>query len=802
MSKGISPYRDWLGIADPVHHYSLLGLPLFEGDPARVLAAGDVRRAIAKQHLAEAPDEAARLLAEIDAAEGCLLDPEKRSDYDACLRSAGGAAAYDPMFPPALTPVADPPGGLRKEPEAREPAPSPDSDSTSASIEIDLSEHGGLPPALRPSDFQAGPAGPAGLALSPGATLRAAPVPGAVPMALPVGPPPIPMALPVDMPLPPAGSAAAAAAPGGFPPTAIPMAQALPFEAVDFSGDAPMAAALPPAAPVASALYAPLAAPAAALSAPIDAPLATPLTPADFEAASGQGDADGHVSPAFGPAAPTRRATSGNLLMMVGVPAVLLVAAGLLLMYVTETGPFRQGPANVASRTAGRSGPTTPAESGSSGVAPKAGGSQPFEPKTDPGENPLRAPTSSTPTETPERPASVPAVTTEPLAPPADTPEPPSDPPPDAKLDRAVTDALMAARFYLAQRDLEAAKAQVENAKKLAESRHAAQVDRVTRLHHYVAEFWRAVAESIKSLDGGDQITIAGITVGVVETGPDFLIVRQSGRNRTYRVEDMPRGLAHGLAERWLNKDDAASPLILAAFHTVNPTSEAADARQLYERAAAGGLRSEVETLLPELEVRIPEDLAIPSSSPRRGTSGETQPPGEGRAKVPSAEELTAAQTVLQEKYKTGLESAKSAAERVALAETLDAASRAEGADAVTRYALYLAAREQLIAAGEAELACKLADGVAGSFAVEALDLKAEALADVARSAESPESNKKLAELGLSIADEALLAQKYPVALRILRTAQAAARKSRDTELIKEVSKRLTDAQLQAKSGA
>ncbi|MBI1903454.1 MAG: hypothetical protein HYS13_20315 [Planctomycetia bacterium] len=824
MSKGFSPYRDWFNIADPVHYYSLLGLPLFEGDPAKVLAAGNARRAIVQQRFAEAPDEAVRLLAEISAAETCLLDPRRRSHYNAGLRSVEGEAAYDPMLPPGVG--AGPP---RQTPTNVSSAASPAaSDSTSASIEINLSENGGLPPALRPSDFHSSPPGlPPAAAASPPMAL-----PAGAPMALPVGPPAIPMALPVDVPLPPAVSAPPLAmaipttAPGGYQPAAIPLAEAVPFDAGSFAGDLPMATALP-ATPMAEASpgalppseVAPL---AMALSTPIDtplanaslagAPLATPLTPSDFSAPSPHADIDAARSPAGGPAAPVRRTSSGNLLVLAGVPAALLIAAGLLLMYVTETGPFRPKSEKVASSTPGTSGSTTPAKSGTTPggdgrnpAVPQAGsnpGDTP-EPTTNSGDKPMPDPMAGTPTETPKPPPpDTPSVPTETPKPPSDTPKPPADPPSDPKVDKAVAEALMAVRFYLAHRDLEAAKAQLESARKIAAPRHAAELDRVGRLHHYVAEFWRAVAESIKMLDGGDQITIAGITLGIVETGPDLLIVRQNGRNRTYRMEDMPRGLAHGLAERWLNKDEAASPLLMAAFHTVNPTSEPAEARQLYERAAAAGLRADVDVLLPELDVKIPDDLAsLPPPNAKRPAPGDTQPLPDQRTKVPAAEELTPVQSALQEQYKAELEAANSPAERVALAEKFDTASRAAGADAVTRYALYLAAREQLVAAQEAELACKLADTVAESFAVDAFSLKAQALADVAKGAESPESNKKLAELGLLIADEALLTQRYPAALRILRTAQAAARKAKDAELIKEVSTRLSDAQLQAKSG-
>jgi len=104
------PYRKWLGISpkdQPPHHYRLLAIDLFESDPEVIDAAANrqmsyVQQRATGEHLADSQ----RLLNELSAARLCLLDPKKRSAYDATLRAQLGprseaAAASPPAVAPA-----------------------------------------------------------------------------------------------------------------------------------------------------------------------------------------------------------------------------------------------------------------------------------------------------------------------------------------------------------------------------------------------------------------------------------------------------------------------------------------------------------------------------------------------------------------------------------------------------------------------------------------------------------------------------------------------------------------------------
>ncbi len=103
------PYLKWLGIRakeQPPDHYRLLGLETFESDPDVISTAADARMLHVKTF--QAGTHAAlsqRLLNEIAAAKVCLLNPEKKAQYDQTLRQRLAAAPLEapiPIPPPLL----------------------------------------------------------------------------------------------------------------------------------------------------------------------------------------------------------------------------------------------------------------------------------------------------------------------------------------------------------------------------------------------------------------------------------------------------------------------------------------------------------------------------------------------------------------------------------------------------------------------------------------------------------------------------------------------------------------------------
>ena len=86
MPEDFDPYHRWLGIQpeeQPADHYRLLGLVRFEDDVEVIRDAaerqiGHVRR----YQLGPQRDLSQRILNELGAAKGCLLDAARKAAYD------------------------------------------------------------------------------------------------------------------------------------------------------------------------------------------------------------------------------------------------------------------------------------------------------------------------------------------------------------------------------------------------------------------------------------------------------------------------------------------------------------------------------------------------------------------------------------------------------------------------------------------------------------------------------------------------------------------------------------------------
>ncbi len=97
------PYRKWLGIPPqelPPHHYRLLGVGLFESDSDVISNAADRQMVHVRSfQFGEHSELSQRILNELAAARLCLLDPQKKAEYDGQLR----------RHPPDRKPIPPPP---------------------------------------------------------------------------------------------------------------------------------------------------------------------------------------------------------------------------------------------------------------------------------------------------------------------------------------------------------------------------------------------------------------------------------------------------------------------------------------------------------------------------------------------------------------------------------------------------------------------------------------------------------------------------------------------------------------------
>ena len=109
MATELDPYYEWLGIPpaeQPADHYRLLGVALFESNLNAISNASDARMGYVRTFQAgPRGKESQQLLNELSAARGCLLNPDRRSEYDTELRRNLQAKAVVSKPLPAAKPL-------------------------------------------------------------------------------------------------------------------------------------------------------------------------------------------------------------------------------------------------------------------------------------------------------------------------------------------------------------------------------------------------------------------------------------------------------------------------------------------------------------------------------------------------------------------------------------------------------------------------------------------------------------------------------------------------------------------------
>lgn len=105
--KPFDPYQEWFGIppAEQLpNHYRLLGLTVFEGNPATIENAAERQTAhVRKLNVAPHTAAAEKLLHDINRARTCLLNVEEKKKYDNVLRARLKALPVANVIPVAVT---------------------------------------------------------------------------------------------------------------------------------------------------------------------------------------------------------------------------------------------------------------------------------------------------------------------------------------------------------------------------------------------------------------------------------------------------------------------------------------------------------------------------------------------------------------------------------------------------------------------------------------------------------------------------------------------------------------------------
>lgn len=162
---------------------------------------------------------------------------------------------------------------------------------------------------------------------------------------------------------------------------------------------------------------------------------------------------------------------------------------------------------------------------------------------------------------------------------------------------------LESAKAAIVIQDFKTADSQLAKAAALAQSpsqREAA--SRLRLVGQHVKTFRQALADAVKEMHAAESFLVGSTRVSFVEGKSEAVILRTSGRNETYRFNDMPPGLAIAIADHKLPTDDPQSLLVKGAYLLLNKRADSqsrAKAEALWHEAQASG--AEIAHLLPFL---------------------------------------------------------------------------------------------------------------------------------------------------------------------------------------------------------
>ena len=107
------------------------------------------------------------------------------------------------------------------------------------------------------------------------------------------------------------------------------------------------------------------------------------------------------------------------------------------------------------------------------------------------------------------------------------------------------------------------------------------EVESLYQIADLASYYFGAIERGILGRQAAETITIAGaLTVAIVEVGPDLLIIRYAGRNKSFKFSELPLNLAHRMAEFALAQDKATNVAAKACYQAISSLSNDDDRQE------------------------------------------------------------------------------------------------------------------------------------------------------------------------------------------------------------------------------
>lgn len=185
-------------------------------------------------------------------------------------------------------------------------------------------------------------------------------------------------------------------------------------------------------------------------------------------------------------------------------------------------------------------------------------------------------------------------------------------------------------------------------------------------------------------------------------------------------------------------------------------------------------------------------NTSVATGNPATGNPTTSDPAG-NKLPTPADAEVSKARALVRELFQSDITAAKTPDEKARLAQTLLSQAEKTADDTTAQYALCLEALPLGISGNNWPLVLQIIDTIDGKFKIDALGMKTDALAEIAKTARTPLAKQQIILVGLEGLDTAIAAERNDLAAKLMTTLQATAVDVRDPELRRRVAARASE---------
>ncbi len=173
------------------------------------------------------------------------------------------------------------------------------------------------------------------------------------------------------------------------------------------------------------------------------------------------------------------------------------------------------------------------------------------------------------------------------------------------------------------------------------------EMDRLVALTSYTETFITWVGNYMGGFTPGNSVNIDGQDIGIVESTPGRLIIREQGVNKTYTVDDLNPKLVAYLVQNALKAPD--DYVLYGTYLAMAPDGDRAKAKTLWETAKTKGFDADsIDLIMQELEVPLVDSGRKPAVQTVR--SGKNKPAMEPQ-EVPTGDAHEKALAKIKEEF-------------------------------------------------------------------------------------------------------------------------------------------------------